>query len=93
MGYSATVQKTGIQFWFNGEQVGGWNVNLRHLFILGTFAEMDASRLRAFERKLEGIEPTLRPSGKSYYWKLPESHLETFREAVEAATGERMRFG
>lgn len=93
MTYSATVQSTGIKICFNGEQVGGWNVKQRHLYILGTFAEADVDRLRAFERELKGIEPTPRPNGTSYYWELPESRLETFREAVEAATGKRMQLG
>ena len=90
MAYSTTEQKTGIRLWFNGELVGGWNIDKQHLFILGTFAEADADRLHAFQRKLKEVRRIDRPKGKAYYWRLPERDFQKFRHAVEAATDEEV---
>ncbi|MCZ0945147.1 MAG: hypothetical protein OXJ53_19005 [Gammaproteobacteria bacterium] len=89
MTFSVKPQKTGIQIFFDGKQVGGWNVNRKHFFLLASFVRDDAKRVQLIERALKGCGSAEWRDGR--YWELPEGCLSTFRETVKAATGERLR--
>lgn len=90
MTYSVTGTKTGIRISFNDEPVGGWNIAHKHLFVLGTYAKAAPERIAIL--KLWGFDPVPRPSGQSCWWRLQESDLGSFREAIRAMTGEPIRF-
>jgi len=90
MTYSVTGTKTGIRISFNDEPVGGWNIAHQQPFVLGTYAEAALGRIGIL--RLKGFNPVPRPSGQSCCWKLPESDLASFHEAIRAMTGEAIRF-
>ena len=74
----------GILVCFNGERVGRWVLGKDpHLIIFdGEDRERHCTRF--------GCKLHVRDGRR--WWRLPESGLADFRQAIEAITGEEMRF-
>ena len=88
MGYMAKGEGVRIRIFHDGKVIGGWAMgDGPHFAVL----DPDRDPERAAICKRFGLEERRREGG-GRWWRLPESESVTFRRAIEAITGEEMRF-